>query len=88
MVVVPAPITVMRPVAVTWATSGRLEENFHSPLLFDVGGCTVNGTSPNSTEGRINLPTVGSCGAPFVDTFPELSFGAVVVGATYTGSTL
>ena len=41
----------------------------------------MNGTSPNSTEGRTNFPTVGSCGAPFVDTPPEFSLGAVVVGA-------
>jgi hypothetical protein len=68
--------------------SELLEENFHSPLLFDIGGCTVNGASPNSKEGRINLPTVGSCSALFLTTPPELSFGAVVVGATYTGSIL
>ena len=89
MVVVPPPATVIRPVvAFIWAMSSLLEENFHSPLLFDVGACTVNGTSPNSTEGRINFPTVGTCGALFFTTPPELSFGTVVVGAVYTGSTL
>ena len=89
MVVVPAPAMVTRPVeALICAISGLLDENFHSPLLLDVGACTVNGAPPNSTDGKTNLPTVGSCGAPFVETPPELSFGAVVVGAVYTGSTL
>ena len=65
-----------------------LEVNFHSPLLFEVGTCTVNGASPNSLVGSTNFPTVGTCRAPFLTTPPELSLGTVVVGAMYTGSTL